>query len=259
MTAHYEVTDHVARVVIDRPARRNAIDRATELAMQRIWQEIEGDRRVRCVILTGAGDKAFCAGADIHESAGSGTSGLDYWAAPRPGGFGGIAARTSLNVPVVARVNGHAFGGGFEMVLGADIVVAVDEARFGLTEPRIGYLPLDGGMVQLPRQIPYHLAMGILLTGRQVPAAEMLRFGLINEVVAGPELDAAVGRWVDDILACSPASLRAIKAVVRTTAHLAVGDAMGRRLPALVEALTGPDQAEGAAAFRDKRAPVWSD
>src|SRR6185503_14504445 len=107
-----------------------------------------------------------------------GVSGLDYWATPRPGGFGGIALRDTLDIPVIARVNGHALGGGFEMVLGCDIVIASDEATFGLPEPRVGRLPLDGGMVLLQRQIPYRQAMGMLLTGRRLRAVEALAMGL---------------------------------------------------------------------------------
>ncbi len=151
---------------------------------------------------------------------GSGASGLEYWALSRPGGFGGIALRDTLDVPVIARVNGHAVGGGFEMVLGCDIIIAAQEATFGLPEARVGRLPLDGGMTLLQRQVPFHLAMGLLLTGKRIPAAEALRIGLVNEVVPRAELDAAVARWVEDVLACAPLSVRAIKQVVRRTAQL---------------------------------------
>src|SRR5204863_8763955 len=148
------------------------------------------DRDVRVVVLTGSGDRAFSTGADMK--GGSGSSGLEYWAQERPGGFGGIALRETLNVPVIARVNGHAVGGGFEMMLGCDIVVAAEGATFGLPEARVGRLPLDGGMTLLQRQVPFRLAMGVLLTGRRIPAAEAYRIGLINEVVPRAELDAPV-------------------------------------------------------------------
>ena len=161
-------------------------------------------------------------------------------------------------MPVIARVNGYALGGGIEMVLGCDIVVAAETARFGLTEPRIGRLPLDGGMVLLPRQIPYHQAMGLLLTGRKAPAAEMYRLGLVNEVVPADELDAAVERWVDDMLACAPLSVKAIKQTVQRTTNLTAREANTVRLPALVAALQSKDQDEGVRAFQEKRAPEWS-
>jgi len=251
----FEMHDHVARVTIDRPAVMNAIDHATEVELERIWTAIENDRSVHVVVLTGAGDRAFCAGADMKNSGNQ--SGLEYWAAPRAAGFGGIALRDTLDVPVVARVNGVALGGGFEMVLGCDLVVACEEASFGLPEPRVGRLPLDGGMTLLTRQIPLRAAMGILLTGRRVPAREAHSLGLINEVVPRAELDAAVDRWVGQVLACAPLSIRAIKAVARRTAHLTAREAQAQKLPALVEALGSEDSQEGVRAFREKRAPVW--
>jgi len=251
----FEVRDHVARVTLDRPATLNAVDHATELELEQIWSTIEADANVRVVVLTGAGERAFCAGADMKNSGNK--SGLEYWAAPRVGGFGGIALRETLDVPVIARVNGAALGGGFEMVLGCDIVVSCEEASFGLPEARVGRLPLDGGMTLLQRQIPFRAAMGILLTGRRVPASEALALGIVNEVVPRADLDAAVDRWVAQILACAPLSVRAIKAVARRTAHLTAREAQAQRLPALVAAISSEDSQEGVAAFREKRAPVW--
>ena len=251
----YELKDHVARVTIDRPDVLNAIDAASERELQKIWSEIETDRDVRVVVLTGSGERAFSTGADMK--GGSGASGLEYWALSRPGGFGGIALRDTLDVPVIARVNGHAVGGGFEMVLGCDIIVAAQEATFGLPEARVGRLPLDGGMTLLQRQVPFHLAMGLLLTGKRISAAEALRIGLVNEVVPRAELDAAVARWVEDVLACAPLSVRAIKQVVRRTAQLTAREARNQLLPALAEALQSEDSREGVRAFVEKRKPVW--
>ena len=255
MSILYECKDHVARVTIDRPDVLNAIDAAAERELQKIWSEIESDRDVRCVVLTGSGERAFSTGADMK--GGSGATGLEYWALSRPGGFGGIALRETLDVPVIARVNGHAVGGGFEMVLGCDIIVAAQEATFGLPEARVGRMPLDGGMTLLQRQVPFHLAMGVLLTGRRISAAEALRIGLVNEVVPRAELDAAVARWVEDVLACAPLSVRAIKQVVRRTAQLSAVEARGQLLPALAEALRSEDSQEGVRAFVEKRKPAW--
>jgi crotonobetainyl-CoA hydratase len=210
---------------------------------------------VRVVVLTGAGERAFCAGSDMKSS--DSRSGLEYWAAARPGGFGGIALRETLDVPVIARVNGVALGGGFEMVLGCDIVVACDDASFGLPEPRVGRMPLDGGMTLLARQIAFRPAMGILLTGRRVSAREAVTLGLINEAVPRADLDATVDRWVGEILACAPLSVRAIKQVVRRTAHLTAREAQAQKLPALIDALQSDDAREGVQAFREKRPPVW--
>jgi len=255
MSVEFTVDDHIARVTLNRPDRLNAIDQASEAELIHIWEAIEGDPDIRLVVLTGAGDRAFCAGADMK--GGSGSSGLDYWAAARPGVFGGIALRETLDIPVIARVNGHALGGGLEMMLGCDIVVAAANATFGLPEPRVGRLALDGGIALLTRRIPHALAMGMLLTGRRVGAAEALRFGLVNEVVPAPELDAAVARWIADILACAPLSLRAIKQMVRAGERLSAKEAQMLRLPALVEALRSEDQDEGVRAFQEKRAPQW--
>ena len=140
MTIRFVVADHVARVTIDRPDRMNAIDEASEAELQRIWAAIEGDDQVRCIVLTGSGERAFCTGADMKQSGNK--TGLEYWAAARPGGFGGLALRETLDVPVIARVNGHALGGGFETVLGCDIVIAAEEATFAFPEPRLGRIPL---------------------------------------------------------------------------------------------------------------------
>ncbi|WP_028925844.1 enoyl-CoA hydratase-related protein [Pseudonocardia acaciae] len=256
MTVHYAVDKHVARVTIDRPEVLNAVDPATHRELDEIWRRIEDDRSVRVVVLTGAGDRSFCVGADMSAAAVDKT-GLEYWADLDPNGFGALALRDSLDVPVIARVNGYALGGGMEMVLGCDIVIAADHARFGLTEPRVGRLPLDGGIARLVRRVPHTQAMGLLLTGRRAPAAELHRMGLVNEVVPAAELDAAVDRWVADVLACAPTSLRAIKQLVQRTEHLSAREAQAQRLPAVIAALSSADSVEGVRAFQEKRPPVW--
>lgn len=255
MSVIFTVENHVARVTIDRPDRMNAVDLDTEAELIRIWETIEKDRDVRVVVLTGAGDRAFCTGADMKGA--GGLSGLEYWAKERKGGFGGIALRDTLDVPVIARVNGHALGGGMEMVLGCDIVVASEKATFGLPEPRVGRLALDGGIALLARRIPHVHAMGLLLTGRRIPASEAHALGLVNEVVAPDALDEAVDRWVENVLACAPLSVRAVKAMVRAGEGLSARQAQGLRLPQLVEALQSTDQDEGVAAFVEKRPPNW--
>jgi len=255
MTVSLAIADHVARVTIDRPEVLNAVDEATERRLNEIWEQIEGDRDIRVVVLTGAGDRAFSAGADMKSVD---KSGAEYWLDPRPNGFGGISLRTSLDVPVIARVNGHALGGGFEMVLGCDIVIAAEEATMGLPEPTVGRLPLDGGIVLLPRLIPKKLAMAMLLTGRRIAASEAADLHLVNEVVPRAELDEAVERWVGWILACAPLSLRAAKQIVQRTGHLTPQEARAQKLPALVEALVSEDGLEGVRAFQEKRKPQWA-
>lgn len=254
MSVRLDIADRVARVVIDRPERLNAVDAATEAELEAVWSELERRADISCVVLTGAGERAFSVGADVKDVD---KQGLDYWVEPRPNGFGGIAFRRSLDIPVVARVNGYALGGGFEMVLGCDIVVAADTAQFGLPEGRLGRMPLDGGMVLLQRKIPHNLAMAVMLTGRRFSAAEMAAFGIVNEVAPGDRLDAAVDRWVADIVACAPLSLRAIKQTVNRTGHLSPAEAQALRTPALIAALVSEDGLEGVRAFNEKRAPVW--
>ncbi|BCG03189.1 crotonase (plasmid) [Paraburkholderia sp. PGU19] len=255
MSVRLVIEQHVATVTLARPEALNAVDLETESELQRVWNELEHNRDIRVVVLTGEGDRAFCVGADLKNPS---MSGLEYWAAPRPGGFGGIALRETLNVPVIARVNGYALGGGFEMVLGCDLVVACEEASFGLPEALVGRMPLDGGMTLLQRQIPYRQAMAMLLTGRRVSAREALDMGLVNEVVPRVELDAAIERWVEGLLACAPLSLQAIKQVVRRTSTLSAAEAQALRLPALVSALQSEDAHEGVRAFQEKRKPRWS-
>lgn len=255
MTVRFEQTDGVARITIDRPDTLNAIDADTEAELQAIWARLEADPAARVAVLTGAGSRAFCVGADMKNVS---KSGLDYWASARPGGFGGIALRQTLDIPVIARVNGHALGGGFEMVLGCDLVIAADTATFGLPEARVGRLPLDGGMVLLQRQVPLKQAMGLLLTGRRMKAAEAQAMGLVNEVVSGPDLDAAVDRWVAEVLACAPLSIKAIKQSVQRTGHLTAAEAQMMRLPAVIACLQSEDGGEGVRAFREKRPPRWT-
>jgi crotonobetainyl-CoA hydratase len=256
MTIRLAVEDGVARVTIDRPEVLNALDAEATAQLEAIWQRLEADADVRAVVLTGAGDRAFCAGADMHSE--GDRTGLEYWAHAHPTGFGGLSLRTTLDIPVIARVNGHALGGGLEMMLGCDIAIAALNATFGLPEPRVGRLPLDGGMVLLQRQIGYRAAMGMLLTGKRISANTALGFGLINEVAAPGELDAVVDRWLAEVLACAPLSLRAIKQTVRRTAQLSPDQAQAMRLPAVIACLGSEDGDEGVRAFRDKRPPVWS-
>lgn len=255
MSVELKIEGHVATVTLARPDALNAVDLVTEAELQRIWTSLENNREIRVIVLTGAGDRAFCVGADMKTPS---TTGLEYWSASRPGGFGGIALRETLNIPVIARVNGFALGGGFEMMLGCDIAVACEEASFGLPEALVGRMPLDGGMTLLQRQIPFRKAMGMMLTGKRIKAAEALALGLINEVVPRAELDTAVARWVNDILACAPLSVQAIKQVVRNTSTMSATQAQALRLPALVAALNSSDSQEGVKAFQEKRKPQWT-
>lgn len=253
----FDVAGHVARVTIDRPKVLNALDAKAESRLEEIWDGIESDPEIWVVVLSGAGDRAFCTGSDMSATKDTRT-GLEYWAAASPNGFGGLSLRDSLNVPVIARVNGYCLGGGLEMVLGCDLVVAADHAEFGLTEPRVGRVPLEGGVALLNRRISHTAAMGLLLTGRRASATEMAQFGLLNEVVPATSLDGAVDKWVQRVLACAPTSLRAIKQWVQRTSHLPPREAQALRLSEVVGALNSANAVEGVRAFRERRAPRWT-
>ena len=255
MSVDFRIDETVARVTLNRPDRMNAVDEPTETELERIWTEIEANADIRCVVLTGAGDRAFCAGADLKSD--DGKTGIEYWTSLNPNGFGGIALRRSLKVPVIGRVNGVALGGGMEMVLGCDIVIASDTARFGLPEAKVGRLPVAGGIVMLPRLIPQKIAAGLMMTGRLMPATEAVSYGLLNAVVPAAELDEEVDRWVADVLSCAPLALSAIKATIKKTSHLEAMEASQLKLPELLAALGSKDGEEGVAAFREKRPPQW--
>jgi|TARA_B110000208_G_C11654150_1_gene389129 crotonobetainyl-CoA hydratase len=255
MSILFDVSDHVARVTINRPERMNAIDSASHARLAEIWQEVEDNPDIRCAVLTGTGDRAFSAGADLKDD--NGLSGIEYWKSMTQGGYAGISLR-QMTTPVIARVNGLALGGGLEMVLGCDIVIAADTARFAFPEAKVGRVPLDGGMVLLPRLIPRNIAMGMMMTGRMVPATEMIKYGLLNAVVPPGELDAETDAWVSDVLTAAPLSVRAIKAVARQSAHLSPHNAYAKHTDELEAALSSADADEGVTAFREKRAPVWT-
>lgn len=255
MSIDFDVSNGVAHVTINRPDRMNAIDAATTMELETVWRQIEEDTSIRCAVLTGTGDRAFSAGADLKDD--SGVSGVDYWTASLPNGFGGIALRKTMSTPIIARVNGLALGGGMEMVLGCDIVIAAETARFGLPEARVGNLPLAGGMTLLQRVVPRNIAVGMMMTSRMATASEMASYGLVNAVVPLEELDKEVDQWVADVMASAPLCLRAIKATVRNTNHLPPDQAQAISTPELMAALNSEDSAEGTAAFREKRAPVW--
>ena len=255
MTIDLHTDGHVATVTINRPDRRNAIDDAHRAQLVDAWRTIEADSQIWVAVLTGAGERSFCAGADIHQRQ---PEGHDYWASRDPDGFGGLALRTSMTKPVIARVNGYALGGGFEMVLGCDLAVAADHARIGLVEPRVGRLAIDGGIVNAVRHVSRKHAMELLLTGGMFDAAEAHRMGFVNEVVPSDELDAAVRRWVEILLSCSPASLAAIKALINATQHLPAREANLADVTQVRAQMTSADAVEGPAAFREKRRPRWS-
>jgi len=249
----YEKDGRVARITINRPEVMNALHPPANQELSAAFDDFDADPECWVAILTGAGEKAFSAGNDLKYSAQHGMGAV----AMGKGGFGGITARFDLFKPLIAAVNGFALGGGFEVAMACDIVVAADHARFGLPEPRVGLAALAGGMQRLPRYIPPKIAMGMMLTGKHIMADEAHKLGIVNEVVPAKDLTAAANRWAAEILECSPISVRATKQVATLSQGKPLEDAMKQSYP-LVGALFGSeDMMEGVTAFAQKRKPQW--
>lgn len=252
----YEKDGRIATVTIRRPQARNALHLAAHTEMDAAWRRFEEDDDAWVAILTGEGDKAFCAGADLKQSQGD-DSARPYWLTYKPGGFGGLTERFGMVKPVIAAVNGFALGGGCELALACDIVVAAEHARFGLPEPRVGFTASDGGIHRIVRQLPLKIAMGMLLTGTAMSAEEAHRWGLVNEVVPADELMAAARRWAQAILECAPLSVRASKQAALAGLDLPLPDAINRRYESMLRQVGSQDSQEGPRAFAEKRKPVW--
>ena len=248
---------HLLTVTIDRPDVRNALHRAASDELDQVWTMYESDPDLRVAILTGGGDRSFSAGYDMRESTDD-QRGSGYLASRHPRGLGGLTLRQGMSKPIVAAVNGFALGGGLELALACDVIVAAEHAEFGFPEPRVGRMALEGGMHRLARHVPLKVAMGMLLTGARVSAAEAHRIGLINEVVPLADLAAAARRWADGILACAPLSVQATKEAVMAGLDLALPAAVALVPPAMAKALVSDDQVEGVNAFLERRTPRWS-
>jgi enoyl-CoA hydratase/carnithine racemase len=250
----YEKRQRVAWVTIDRPEVMNALHPPCHDVLEGIWDDFAADPDLWVAVLTGAGDRAFSAGNDLKWTA---QHGGKIPPLP-PGGFGGLCRRFDLAKPVIAAVNGFALGGGFELVLACDIVVAAEHARFGLPEPKVGLMAAAGGAQRLPRQIPLKIAMGLMLTGDHMTAARALELGIANEVVPAADLAAAAWRWADRICECSPLSVRATKQAALDGLDRPLRDAVEiQNYPAVLELFRSEDCLEGPRAFAEKRKPVW--
>jgi len=247
----YEKRDRVAYVTINRPEVMNALHPPANEELSRVWDDVAADPGVWVAILTGAGERAFSAGNDLKWTVQHGVPRM-----PK-GGFGGITTRDDLWKPVIAAVNGVALGGGLEIALACDVIVAAESARLGLPEPRVGLMAAAGGVHRLPRHVPLKIAMGMILTGRQISAAEGARIGLVNEVVPPAELPAAAERWAKEILECSPLAVQASKQAALQGLGKPVGEALAGRYELVQKLFTSEDVAEGPRAFAEKRKPVW--
>ena len=255
MSGDVKTTRHgpVLEVMLDRP-KANAIDAATSRALNDAWALLRDDPELHVGVLTGGGDRFFSAGWDLKAAAGGEGMDADFG----PGGFGGLENPIGLLKPVIAAVNGMAVGGGLELALGADLLVMEEQARFALMEVQHGILA-ESAAIRLPRRIPHHVAMDLMMTGRWMDADEALRWGLVNRVVpAGASLGTALA-WAQELADGAQLPLRAIKETAQETWAMTEGEAMAHRerLPSVIAVKASEDQAEGAAAFAEGRDPVW--
>ena len=247
-----DVADGIWLVTINRPARMNALHPPANFELAEIFADFAAAADARVAILTGAGERAFCAGSDLR-----------YMAEGHPrrmpeSGFAGLTADYHRTKPIIAAVNGLAVGGGFEIALACDLIVAAEHAYFALPEAKVGLAATAGGLHRLPRQIGLKPALGMILTGRHVHADEALRLGLVNEVVPAAELLACARVWARQILECSPLSIRTSLDVVQRGLQEASLELAASADYASVKTLYASDDAvEGPRAFAEKRTPNW--
>lgn len=244
---------HVARVRLDNPKALNAINPAMDDALLAAWTDIDADPDIWVAVLSATPGKAFCAGADV-----SGGTDRDRRMA-LGGGLTGVGGpQYHLRTPLIAAVHGYVIGGGFELAMCADIIVAAEDAQFFIPEVRAGIIGEAGILHRALRQLPHHVAMGLILTGDRLPAVKAEQYGLVNEVVPVAELAAAADRWAAKITAGAPLAVRAAKDAAVRGLGLSLEQALTTRYEP-IEAYAGTsDQREGVAAFAEKRKPVWT-
>jgi crotonobetainyl-CoA hydratase len=244
----------VTTVTLNRPEVMNALHSPAHFELAEVFDTFAADPEQWVAIVTGAGDRAFSAGNDLKHQAGGGKM------ESPPSGFAGLTSRFDLTKPLIAAVNGVAMGGGFEIALACDIIIASETATFALPEPRVGLAALAGGLHRLPRAIGTKRAMGMILTGRRVSAAEAQELGFVNAVAAPQDLMRTAREWADQIVALSPMSVRASKEAVYKGLDEPTLEAAIRgqgRYPAVASLFRSEDFVEGPLAFSQKRAPQW--
>jgi enoyl-CoA hydratase/carnithine racemase len=254
----YEFVDvkHDGRITIvtlNRPEVMNALHKPAHFELHEVFNSFAADPDQWVAIVTGAGDRAFCAGNDLKWQAAGGERGWNS------SGFGGLTLRFHCDKPIIAAVNGVAMGGGFEIALACDLIIAAENATFALPEPRVGLAALAGGLHRLPRQIGLKRAMGMILTARHVSAREGHELGFVNEVVPQGEAPAAAMRWAETICKNSPMSIRASKQTIQKGLGVSLEQAIAeqREYPAVKAMVASQDYIEGPKAFAEKRPPKW--
>lgn len=252
----YEKIGSLARITINRPEKRNALHPAASLEMLEAFTDFRDNAGLLVAIVTGTGDQAFCAGDDLshmvqHRKPGEPYPDWDLYP------LGAITSKFVCWKPIIAAVNGFALGGGFELALACDIIVAAEHSEFGLPEPTIGVVAGAGGPHRLARQLPLKIAMGMLLTGKRLGAQEAHELGLVNEVVPGGQLMQVAERWAKDILKCAPNAVRATKQMALMGLGQSLENAIRNSYSEYEKALNSEDYFEGPRAFVEKRTPKW--
>ena len=254
-TITVEVRDQITQITLNRAAVLNAINQRMHDELQYAFDSFAGAGSQRIAVIRGAGESAFCAGSDLKSMAERGRA-HDY----QRSGYAGLIERFELDKPLIAAVDGVAVGGGFELALACDIVVATRRSRFGLPEPLVGAVALGGGLHRLARQAGLKRAMGLILTGDIIAADAAYDMGLITALVDHDDLDASVESWCQRILRCAPLATQASKqAVMHGLDEPSLARAMRQqaRYAAFAKWYTSDDRHEGACAFAEKRAPRW--
>lgn len=249
--------DGVLSVTLDRP-KANAVDVPTSRALHAAFERLQQDDSLRVAVLTGVGERFFSAGWDLKAAAEGEAVDADHG----PGGFAGLTEFFALDKPVIAAVNGLALGGGFELALAADLVVAAEHAEFALTEVLLGMVPDSGGVLRLPDRLPAPVAREMLLTGRRMSAREAAHWGLVNRVVPADELPGEADRLAREVAAAAPLAVAAVQEITRSTAELDVQEGFrllrSGRLSRYAQMLGSADAQEGPRAFAEKREPRWT-
>ena len=254
----YEKKDRIAYITINRPHRLNALHPLVGSEMREIFSDFRDDPDLWVAILTGSGDRSFCAGADLKWVAGIREDGEEEQKKQKGQvNLGDITTYFDCWKPIIAAVNGFALGGGLELALACDIIVAADHAELGLPEGRVGQVA-GTGVHRLTRQIPFKIAMGLILSGRRISAEEAHKIGIVNQVVPSEKLMGIAEEWAKDILKCAPLSVRASKQMAMTGQDLALDVALHREYTEFEKAVNSVDQQEGAKAFAEKRQPDWT-
>mgnify|MGYP001161319883 FL=1 len=258
-TTIFEVEEHVAYIKLNRPESMNALNPELRYALSQHLDEVENNKNIWLAVISGEGDKAFCAGMDLKHRAllaNATDEQITEWDRLQENTVP-LNQRWEFPKPVIAKVNGFALGGGLELALACDIIVASENSEFGLPEPRRGLIAGGVGVHRLPRQIGLKPAMGYLLTGRHMSATRAFELGLVNEVVSAERLDEVVEEWVKDILLCSPMAVRATKQAAMRGLDTSLSQAFSNSYEYETARAESEDAIEGPLAFAEKRKPQW--